>query len=52
MSLFMAATLAAWRLAALPFGFAAQHWSAPAATAAGAVLLLLFLGFAARREAR
>ena len=43
MSLLMACTLAAWRLAALPFGFAAQQWGAPIAADAGAVLLFITL---------
>ncbi|MFI5267073.1 MAG: MFS transporter [Chloroflexota bacterium] len=43
MSLFTACTLAAWRLAALPFGFASDHWGAPIAAASGAALLFVVL---------
>jgi MFS family permease len=40
MSLYMACTIAAWRLAALPFGFVAEKFGAREAVAGGAVLLL------------
>jgi len=43
MSLFAACTLAAWRLAALPYGLMAQQWGAPVAATSGAVLLFLVL---------
>jgi MFS family permease len=43
MSLYMACTIAAWRMAALPFGFIAERWGARAAVAGGAVALLLVL---------
>jgi MFS family permease len=42
-SLFTACTLAAWRLAALPYGFAAQQWGARAAAVGGAALLFAVL---------
>jgi len=43
MSLFAACTGAAWRLAALPFGFATEHFGAPYAAAGGAAMLVLVL---------
>jgi len=43
MSLYMACTIAAWRMAALPFGFLAERWGARTAVAGGAVVLLLVL---------
>ena len=43
MSLFTACTVAAWRLAALPYGLAADHWGAPLAAVGGATLLFLVL---------
>lgn len=43
MSLYMACTIAAWRMAALPFGFVAERWGAREAVAGGAVALLLVL---------
>ena len=43
MSLYMACTIAAWRMAALPFGFLAERFGARQAVAGGAVVLLLVL---------
>jgi MFS family permease len=43
MSLYMACTIAAWRMAALPFGFLAERFGAREAVAGGAVALLLVL---------
>jgi len=50
MSLYMACTIAAWRMAALPFGFLAERWGAREAVAGGAVVLLLVLLPASRRR--
>lgn len=52
MSLYMACTIAAWRLAALPFGFAAEQWGAREAVAGGAVVLLLIFAPGARPASR
>jgi MFS family permease len=43
MSLFTACTLAAWRLAALPYGLLADHWGAPVSATTGATALFLVL---------
>ncbi|HEY8693930.1 MAG TPA: hypothetical protein VIR57_14445, partial [Chloroflexota bacterium] len=43
MSLFTACTVAAWRLAALPYGLVAEHWGAPVSAVGGAALLFLVL---------
>jgi MFS family permease len=43
MGLYMACSVAAWRVAALPFGFVAERWGVREAVAGGAVLLLLIL---------
>ncbi|HEX6511457.1 MAG TPA: MFS transporter [Chloroflexota bacterium] len=50
MSLYMACTIAAWRMAALPFGFLAARWGAREAVAGGAVALLLVLLPASRQK--
>ncbi|HEY8695201.1 MAG TPA: MFS transporter, partial [Chloroflexota bacterium] len=50
MSLYMACTIAAWRMAALPFGFLAERWGAREAVAGGALVLLLLLLPASRRR--
>ncbi|HLG70693.1 MAG TPA: MFS transporter [Chloroflexota bacterium] len=43
MSQFTACTVAAWRLAALPYGLLAQQWGAPVAATTGAAMLFLVL---------
>ncbi|HLG74562.1 MAG TPA: MFS transporter [Chloroflexota bacterium] len=50
MSLYMACTIAAWRMAAMPFGFLAERFGAREAVAGGAVVLLLVLVPASRRK--